>query len=127
MNILLIGGLVSEGTGYTILGVGVFVILVVRLFEFRYFLHGSDPVFKRKYFWWSTVIGLMIGILLAAVALPLREAISCTVALAIATYLSHRNTRICDACGKLNRDFPFWGAPLYCNKCGAKLNQRVTV
>lgn len=126
MNILLIGNLISQPAGYTLLGVIVAAILIYRLFEWRYFLHGTDATSKRKYFRWSTIIGLVIGVLLALIVFPLGEALTLVVTLAIGGYLGLRNTKFCDACGKLNRDPLLWGPPDYCNKCGVHLNQKVT-
>jgi hypothetical protein len=85
-------------------------------------LHNKDAPFKRK---WAPRLGIMIGILfiLFLWGIPWQVMLFFVIpSVALIAYINIRNTRYCDACGKMV--YKHIGLPKrgHCPKCGARLN-----
>lgn len=119
--------LVSLRTAYILLAVCFGSIALFHLLERRYFRRHHDPKLRRKVYWWSTSVQVIISVALYLLLFGVGLGLTFGVITVFLSYYSIRNTRVCEACGKINRDFWGMGPVDQCGQCNVSLDIRSTV
>lgn len=120
MNTPLLTRLIGDHAGLAVWIVVLSLILLSSVFEWLYFRRNKNVALKRKVFWWSRIISVIMIVPLYLLTYDLVFALIMIVFLGVSLYLCFRNTRICDNCGKTNYATAFgFRAAQSCGRCQA--------